>query len=456
MTRTTFTRSFVATVLLCVVVAVAGEGQVRRFDRFDTDVFFLGDRGSVEETVQELVAEPTKLWRRSDVDLPEFYRQVLRSGSGEGRLGLTRAIFVTIYVYSAVPWDAMDLLPVEASLFETLLPTLRSGAAGSREEVRKIVLETVREMERFVDELPALIEKEFARRRMLARDPGLSEGGRLTLGAARDDEVLRILLRVAEVAQYVGSRGARIAAGTVHRDGGLGFSADQDQARVPVNGRLIPLGLSLERLPEAKHTVVGRELDPRVRTVVEQLLKGGETIYRDTASLLVDARPVSESSAELVYDVHCGSMERDCESYLVRLYAGPDDAALGAIQARVDERIVSLLAESSERRRARCERRAELDVGPTGATAAHSAESPLRRVEREISRATERIAGQLELVERIDRPGEPVLDAVLAYWTKERDPRARALLARHGLLTAGPLGRGGQVPALGNCLALGR
>lgn len=436
--------------VLCVTVFLAvfglspAEAQLDRPETLEAGIDVLDQQRLLEDDLSVLYR--SRFWRQDETELIRFCRDVFQSGSSEVRVKLARLLWLSFYMWLNLPVGSVELWPAEAleEYWRFLFPPDLSS-----EQAHQVAVEMQVGLARVLEELPALIGEEYGRREA-ATEPGGSSV--LRSESQRDADVLWLLLGVAQIEQYMGSEAARLVAGEVwweisHRPGmEAGVLAGRGA------GGLLSLGLMLESIPEAKHPVAGRELDPRVRSVVERLLKGGDEMFRDTAKLLADERPLRESSVEAVYGAQCGAVDDECEAYLSRLYSGPDDRALRALRSRVEERVVSGLGRERKQRLASCERRTALDGLAVGRVSA-SSEGRVAEVEREISRSTKRIGELLGVVERMDELAPEVLDAVFAYWAEERDERARAILERQGLLTA-TLAAEPRLSARGNCLAV--
>ena len=261
-------------------------------------------------------------------------------------------------------------------------------------------------MARVLAELPASITEEYGRR-ATASERGQSSAFRGEPN--REEDVLWVLLTVARIGQYMGSEAARLAAGEVLRDTNSRLVRKAQNQGIRVPGLMFSLGQMLESMPDAVHPVAGRDLDPRVRSVVYALLRGGDEMFRDAAQLLADERPLTEESVEAVYEAHCGAVDDECGSHLSRLYSGPDDPALRGLRVRVADRVASELGRERMKRRAGCEQRSA--VAGRAAIGAPSTVSggPVRRIERKTALSTQRIGRLLEVVERIDEPAPEVL-----------------------------------------------
>ena len=429
------------------VSSLGGSPSLAQPPWLDYDAFFTEDRARIEAALEPMMDDPTRLWREENVDVLELLVDVLRRGSEDGREHWACLFSSFYYGVAGLAPEYYASVPVASEEFRYWLDALQVPSHMAAAEAREAVVEFLRDMRRFRDAVPSLLVEEDERRGA----PENSDG----FGCS----VIESLLWIESAAQVRGTEEARRAAVLALKEHlgppeweRRGFPTQRLEQRVV-------LDLVLEELPEASQPNVVRELDPVVRAAAAGALYDEDHEVPDLAAgLLAQERPLAAGSAELVYEARCAERDNGCNHYLEELYRGPDDSALEEIRGRVEARVLRVLEEAREERRAACERRSGLleSVGSDEVGGEPRLDRKLEWTEADIREASSRLDGVLGVVERMDSLSPELLESLLRYWTEERDPRAQAVLEGEGALEADALDQTVKLGAVGDCLSHAR
>ncbi len=439
-------------------------------------------RGLDAAAIQELTENLVSTMASEEVNLAALLRRVLAEGPNAGRERLLAGLAIYNNVLSGLTPERIEMMASDTGAWGGI-EELRNmfGEEPSRADLARMGLSYARNIRDLGEEISAIVEEEFVRQKEHGSSPSGTRAFGLLFGLARYFH------------QLVGSVEARDAAfaAWLEVDGNeeafLGEAGVRDRLEeIPGGlkeiGRGVPLHFLLMKAPQEAHPVVGRRLDSRLRRVAQELLaQGGPGLSAEelmeiqlrasglldlhedawsmrtvtgAAWLLAAERPLAAGSAQTVYEYGCGSADKGCGVLAALLYFGPDDPSLASIQPRLEALIAQRLAAARSARREMCEKRvsaARQEV--TRVSEADALKRERETLDSEARTETGKIEAVLELAELVDRPSPVLLDAILEYWSEERDSKAEDILVRRGVLERSALPVAAVLPALGDCLA---